>query len=710
MSTKDYYVKNTIELHDTVKLINFDQNEKINLYLYPGVYKASGTKTDIGLLIKHDNLNIIGLGNESDEVCIIDNRGHMINAFPLLNEKSSLAHTMMVIGNNIIFKNLSIINYCNRNFKYIYDESLNEDKYSNVITQAYALGGIGKNFKFYNCNILGMLDTLSLRVENTYFKDCYIEGTNDFIGSQGIEIYENSTFLTYGACPMWSAASEITLFKNCIFNTKIKDSKTLFLTKHGGLIVLEDVKYYGDIINIEWSLETSEESICYQKNVSLNNKSILIGSNDFNRIIYEENIFDITKLLNNDLVYKIKCDNYVNLNYNEEKELHLNVNKLDYSYIGPMSVKIKDSVLTIKNENKDLKDTKGIITLKFGVITKRIIINLKVKLVIQPNFILNPYFIYKDDAIKIDYKIEGMDNSIISWYRDDDLILTSDNERCDVYKLSMQDNNKKIKCRIYPMNYNSLKEKYVELISTELKYTKHDIKIEDFKYYNLLNNEYKTNQIIFQTFMPSYDKLDSNVSLWEKGESQDAFKYMKGMDALVYDYGLLTNARGATIIYTPPLNYNGMEVNIVIAPEKKSGSGFGSANGQYVEVFVNYDYITESGYAIRIERTIKEANSCAITIRKYLNGINQIISDEIITNIFINETYINLKILNNQIIAKISSLKTFDDLNDNRLISLDKIILDVAQMPFMGFKFLHTGTISKGNRTMIKRLNIEYFN
>ena len=74
-------------------------------------------------------------------------------------------YTLKVEANDITFKNLTIENNAAR------------------LGQAVALHTEGDRLTFVNCRFLGHQDTIYTGVANTrlYFKDCYIEGTTDFI-------------------------------------------------------------------------------------------------------------------------------------------------------------------------------------------------------------------------------------------------------------------------------------------------------------------------------------------------------------------------------------------------------------------------------------------------------------------------------------------------------------------------------------------------
>lgn len=55
--------------------------------------------------------------------------------------------------------------------------------------QAVALNIVGDKAAFYNCRFLGFQDTLCDHRGRHLFKDCYIEGTVDYIFGNGKSLY-----------------------------------------------------------------------------------------------------------------------------------------------------------------------------------------------------------------------------------------------------------------------------------------------------------------------------------------------------------------------------------------------------------------------------------------------------------------------------------------------------------------------------------------
>ncbi|MBX2945106.1 MAG: pectin esterase [Cyclobacteriaceae bacterium] len=126
----------------------------------------------------------ISLIGESRDNTIITYDDYSGKGNPNTNEpgaKSKLStftsYTMLVQGNDIMLENLTIQNTAGR------------------VGQAVALHVEGDRVSVKNCSINGNQDTLLVTRDGSrqYFKDCYIEGTTDFIFGEATALFANCT-------------------------------------------------------------------------------------------------------------------------------------------------------------------------------------------------------------------------------------------------------------------------------------------------------------------------------------------------------------------------------------------------------------------------------------------------------------------------------------------------------------------------------------
>lgn len=166
---------------------------KVTVLIKNGIYKE---KLVIPAWLK--NVEFIGESSEKTIITFADhaNINHM---------GTFRSYTVRVDANDITFKNLTIEN--------------NAPK----LGQAVALHTQGDRLRFINCRFLGNQDTVYTGGEDTrlYFKDCYIEGTTDFIFGSSTALFENceihskaNSYITAASTPQDIQVGYV--FKNCV--------------------------------------------------------------------------------------------------------------------------------------------------------------------------------------------------------------------------------------------------------------------------------------------------------------------------------------------------------------------------------------------------------------------------------------------------------------------------------------------------------------
>ena len=158
---------------------------EVEIFIKNGVYNEK-------LVIptwKH-RLTLIG---ESKDQTIIKGNDYSGKIDSVTGEKLSTftSYTVLVQGDDIHFKNISIQNtWCERG-------------------QAVALHVEGDRFIAENCNLLGCQDTLYTATEGSrqYYKNCYIEGTTDFIFGQATCVFEGCTIKSLANSYVTAAAT-----------------------------------------------------------------------------------------------------------------------------------------------------------------------------------------------------------------------------------------------------------------------------------------------------------------------------------------------------------------------------------------------------------------------------------------------------------------------------------------------------------------------
>lgn len=164
----------------------------ITIYVKNGVYKE---KVIVPSWV--ENIDIIG--EDRDKTIITYDDHANINKMGTFR-----TYTVKVEGSDITFKNLTIENNAAQ------------------LGQAVALHTEGDRLKFINCRILGNQDTIYTGAKFTrlYFKDCYIDGTTDFIFGPSTALFEDciihskrNSYVTAASTPKEAKCGYV--FKHC---------------------------------------------------------------------------------------------------------------------------------------------------------------------------------------------------------------------------------------------------------------------------------------------------------------------------------------------------------------------------------------------------------------------------------------------------------------------------------------------------------------
>lgn len=164
----------------------------VTIYVKNGVYKE---KVIVPSWV--ENIDIIGEDRNKTIITYDDHAN--------INKMGTFrTYTVKVEGSDITFKNLTIENNAAQ------------------LGQAVALHTEGDRLKFINCRILGNQDTIYTGAKFTrlYFKDCYIDGTTDFIFGPSTALFEDciihskrNSYVTAASTPKEAKYGYV--FKHC---------------------------------------------------------------------------------------------------------------------------------------------------------------------------------------------------------------------------------------------------------------------------------------------------------------------------------------------------------------------------------------------------------------------------------------------------------------------------------------------------------------
>lgn len=166
----------------TIFIKNGTYYEKVKVHAWNPLISFIGESRENTIITYDDYFNKIGIGRNS----------------------TFYTYTVLIEGNDFFCKNLTIQNT------------------SGPVGQAVALNVNANRVMFTNCSFLGNQDTLYTSGEGTknYFKDCYVEGTTDFIFGDATVLFENcevrsktDSYVTAASTPKDTTYGYV--FKNC---------------------------------------------------------------------------------------------------------------------------------------------------------------------------------------------------------------------------------------------------------------------------------------------------------------------------------------------------------------------------------------------------------------------------------------------------------------------------------------------------------------
>ncbi|MCB0494713.1 MAG: pectin esterase [Cyclobacteriaceae bacterium] len=146
--------------------------QRVVIYIKNGVYYEK-----VKVHEWNPNISLIGESKEKTIITYDDN----FKKLNLGRNSTFYTYTVLVEGDNFYAANLTIQNT------------------SGAVGQAVALAVTGTHAVIYNCRILGNQDTLYASGEGKqYYKECYIEGTTDFIFGNATAFFEGCTIHSKG--------------------------------------------------------------------------------------------------------------------------------------------------------------------------------------------------------------------------------------------------------------------------------------------------------------------------------------------------------------------------------------------------------------------------------------------------------------------------------------------------------------------------------
>lgn len=345
-------------------------------------------------------------------------------------------------------------------------------------------------------------------------------------------------------------------------------------------------------------------------------------------------------------------------------------------------------------------------------------IEIKPKTLPAPTFSATPYISVDSKGVfKVNYQLHNpgrADQSAITWYRCSDeqgnnaipVAVSRFDQPEYSYTAGKDDIGYYLMAEVSPKNirseYGASQKAISKAAVTANQISKPYAISTDFRTFPCqYQGEIKEGFWTVDTYKPAdtheYNWATQTSKTWYYGSSQDG----------AVGYGLLQDGKGARLLYTPVAgNYQDMSIALWVDPCKTAGQGFGSATGQYMDIFIKYDTKTLSGYGLRIIRTTKYANAVDFILMQYENGQSKEISEAISATCYRTNCHISLNVKDNLLTADVYTESQVPEHPDG-LPKEVHLQTSIEKNEFGGLGIQHTGSTGS-SATMLHQLDVQW--
>jgi len=235
----------------------------------PEVAVGSNGREPFGMVIRCENLHLIGLTDNAENVVIASKRGQTQGAVGNF--------TMFDLwGDGLQVSNMTLGNFCNVDLNYRLKPALSIRKRGEAITQAHVAYCHGDRVVARNVRFISRLNMNPLNgARRILFDRCHMECTDDALTGNGV--YLGCTFGFYGQKPFYTTHRCGAVFLDCDFYMKSSNGVMAFC-KTGGPLTVIDCRYHaGDSTYIAWTNYPADNLRCYQAGFTLNGRPYTIG-------------------------------------------------------------------------------------------------------------------------------------------------------------------------------------------------------------------------------------------------------------------------------------------------------------------------------------------------------------------------------------------------------------------------------------------------
>ena len=767
----------TFKTLQELKAANIGNNVTVNFapgvywtddYTDPNVANTPEHPGLVGISFPQSGLIFKGLTANADDVRIAGNRGQTVGSNGNWN--------VIGIGTNFSAYNLTVANYTSVDLVFPRDPTKNLKRRGDARVQAQTLtsaGGTLDKMYFENVRIISFLNLVAIGPTRVYWKDSYFQLTDDSIAGGGINVFDNCTFDFYGSHPSGGGSSTIAVFFHATFNL-LNDSPTFWFAKTGGTWAVIDSVFTGPKEEIRWENIQAQDVKHYVSNntyadgtpvvydpankqvtQNLNDNSLKIfkvgqeynvynllkgtdGWNPSAQVTKNDTAFKMTLAANNSTLQSDVATNEVVITPNFSPAAAYAYSAINFNYDTTLFTLLDnagDGKLHLRaklNATGRIIDTVVQASVPNGLVSQ-------VTLHIRPTTVPPPVVVGTSSIalgqnmanLRITYDHpEFTDWSTITWYRGStpgaktvQVAVTTLNSPYKAYALSAGDVGQYLTAVITPKYQFSAASSSVIEVSSAVPIAASDVATPNVIATNFANITW-TGHALNQPDVWYADVIkptDINQP-WVPSTTATPWVYGVGdRDGALGIPGLITNTQGARLLYQPQGSFSDVTLALKLTPEKIAGQGFGSATDQYLEVYIKWDPLTQTGYALRFQRLSADplngntpipssGNSVRVSMIEYANGFRTILPNSYVeSSVYMPGASVVFKLVGNVLSADVTT--TTPQSNAQEGYKLPSEIHFSATLPGVtstsgGFGVQFTGSSPAGNRTELENLQV----
>jgi hypothetical protein len=766
----------TFKTLQELKAANIPDGATVNFA--PGVYWTDDYKDPasantpahpglIGISFAQAGLTFKGLTSNADDVRIAGNRGQTIGADGNWN--------VIGIGTGFSAYNLTVANYATVDLVFPRDPTQNLTRRTDARVQAQTItnaAGVATLDRMYfeNVRFVSFLNLIAMAPTRAYFKDSYFQLTDDAIAGGGTNVFDHCTFDFYGSHPSYGGSSNIAAFLHSTFNFH-NDSQTFWWSKNGGGgWVLIDNVFNGAKEEIRWeNIQRPDVKQYVANNLYADGTPVVFDTRypqvtqtldsaalKIFKIGDEYNVYQLLKgsdgwnpsqqVARNDTAYKFTmaastttlqsdvATNEVVLTPTFAPVDFFSSAALSFDYDNALLERIASADNKLHLHARPNATGKAIDTIVKASapngLVAQVTLRINPQTVAAPVVTGTPSVTIGQDvaALQIAYDHpEFTDGSTVSWFRGSapgeqavQVAQTTLGKPYKNYQLSAGDIGQYLTAVITP------KYEFSAAAASSLQVTSaRTIALADISRPNVITTNFAniawSGHALNQPdvwYADAVKPSDINQP-WVPGSATPWVYGVGDRDGAVGLTGLQTATQGARLLYQPKGLFADMAVTLDLTPEKIAGQGFGSATDQYLEIYIKWDPVAQTGYALRFQRLSTDplngnkpipssGNSVRVSMIEYVNGARTILPGCYVeSSVYMAGARAVFKLVGNVLTADVST-KT-PQTNTQAGYSLPSEIhftasVSSAASTVGGFGIQFTGTASAGNRTVLENL------